>query len=71
MGVTMAEWVAVAYGALDITGREDFDDSEILILPTIPSTPIGLTGVVAALWRQLVAAPVDDQGPVKVGCRGI
>lgn len=60
MGVTMAEWVAVAYGALDITGREDFDDSEILILPTIPSTPIGLTGVVAALWRQLVAAPVDD-----------
>lgn len=57
----MSTWVATAYGALDLRDWEDNHSGiEVMILPCIPSEPIGLAGENAALWRLLVDGPVDD-----------
>lgn len=56
----MADWIAVAYGALDVANRDDFEGIDVLILPTVPSTPIGITGEVAELWQRLVSGGIDD-----------
>lgn len=57
----MAEWVAVAYGALDVADRDDFGDGvEVLVLPVKPEKPLGIGGEVAVFWLSFVTGPVDD-----------
>lgn len=56
----MPEWVAISYGALDMRNRDDRGDYEMLLLPVVPSTPLGIAGEVAELWRRLVAEPVGE-----------
>lgn len=54
-------WVAVAYGALDVRNHPTFlADAEVLVLPTIASPPLALTGEGATLWRKLVGTEVSD-----------
>lgn len=58
----MTEWVAISYGALDVTKSENFDETaEIILLSTIPSVPIGLSGVPGSFWRRLAEnGPISD-----------
>ncbi|WP_022879010.1 nucleotidyltransferase family protein [Microbacterium sp. B19] len=50
-----AGWVAIASGALDVTGVEMFaDGAEVLVLPAEPAEPFCLTGEGARMWRRLV-----------------
>lgn len=59
----MTSWVAIAYGALDLRGwHENQTDVELMLLPTMPSEPIGLADVPAVLWRKLMDGPVPDTG---------
>ncbi|RWR23364.1 hypothetical protein D8Y23_00210 [Microbacterium enclense] len=53
-------WVAIAFGALDVSASETFPDgAEVLVLPAEPAEPFCLTGDGARMWRRLVTA-----GPV-------
>lgn len=57
----MSRWVAISFGALEVT-PETFNVSqqvEILVTPVIPARPRLLVGRGADLWRRLVAGPVD------------
>lgn len=61
-----AGWVAIAAGALDVSGSDLFaPDAEILLVPAVPGAPFCLTGEGARMWRRLVAdgplGPVDGQ----------
>ncbi len=59
----MTGWVAIAYGALDITGMDALVRSgvEYMILPALPcDEPIGLQGEVAELWLSLLGGPVPE-----------
>lgn len=49
-------WFAVAYGALDLRAFPPSTEhsSELLILPTVPSVPLGISGSVASLWLRLL-----------------
>ena len=56
-------WVATAYAALDVHGSAGFiPEAEILVLPTVPGTPLALSGCGAALWRRMVNRPVAVAG---------
>lgn len=58
----MPSWVAVAYGALDVSRfSSDWADAELLVVSTLPSDPIGLLGEPAVLWRRLVSGPVPEE----------
>ncbi len=55
-------WIAIAYGALDVTAHDGFiDGTEILVVPTLPSAPLALHGEGARLWRKLVVGPLNDE----------
>jgi hypothetical protein len=55
-----AGWVAIAAGALDVTGSDTFgEDAEILVLPADPGEPFCLSGRGARMWRRLVV-----RGPI-------
>lgn len=55
------EWVAIAYGAIDVKTSHGFpNDVELVVLPTKPSTPLALPPAGAMLWERLVAGPVAD-----------
>lgn len=53
-------WVAIAYGALDVSNSTQFRDVDVLVAPTLPALPLALTGQGADLWRRLVDGPVSD-----------
>ncbi|MGC0369604.1 hypothetical protein [Microbacterium sp. SLBN-111] len=54
-----AGWVAIAYGALDVSASDMFaDGAELLVLPADPAEPFCLTGEGARMWRRIVAGPV-------------
>lgn len=58
----MSEWIAISYGALDVSNRDDFQENvEVLIVPAVPGSPIGISGEVAHFWRRLVDGPVSDE----------
>ncbi|GAA2097054.1 MULTISPECIES: nucleotidyltransferase family protein [Brevibacterium] len=58
----MTAWIAVSYGALDVSARSDFGDAEILVTPTVPGVPLALPAGGAALWRRLAEHPVEAAG---------
>ena len=55
-------WVATSYGALDISNLASAAEAglDCMVLPTLPSEPVGLRADAAALWRRLVAGPVPE-----------
>lgn len=58
----MSTWVAIAFGALDLRGSEyEAEGFEIVAVPAIPGPPAFLFGEGAAVWRTLLAGPVDDR----------
>lgn len=58
-GTSMTEWVASVFGALDLSDSE-IGDVDLLLLPTVPSEPIGISDHVASLWRRIAKEPVSD-----------
>ncbi len=57
----MTDWVAVAYGVLDLREwPQNSSEAEIMVLATKPTEPIGLSGPTAALWLRLVDGPVSE-----------
>ncbi|WP_029088369.1 nucleotidyltransferase family protein [Brevibacterium album] len=56
----MAQWIAVSYGALDVSERSDFPGTELLVTPTVPGVPLALPAGGAELWRRLVEGPLDS-----------
>ncbi len=55
-------WVATSYGALDISNLASAAEAglDCMVLPTLPSEPVGLRADAASLWRRLVAGPVPE-----------
>ncbi len=56
----MGAWVAIAYGALDLTGLDLEVEDRCAVLSTLPSLPVFLRPDAEALWRRLLAGPLDD-----------
>lgn len=59
-GEAVPRWVAISYGALDVSGVEGFPGAELLVTPTLPTIPLALPVGGAQLWRRLVEGPVAD-----------
>lgn len=57
---TLDQWVALSYGALDVSGISDFGTTEVLVTPTLPSMPLALSNLGADLYRRLVNGPVPS-----------
>lgn len=58
----MIYWKAKCFGVLDVSHLSGIfeQDPELLVVPCIPGHPLGLSGEVASLWRQLAKRPVPE-----------
>lgn len=57
----VSNWIATGFGALDLIGdRDHVDGADVVVTPVVPGPPVYLLQQGAAVWRMLVAGPVDD-----------
>lgn len=56
----MMQWVAISYGALDVSSDPRFKDAELLVVPALPNIPLALPSRGAEFWSRLTKNPVSN-----------